>query len=288
MQFKKLITALALAGVTAMGSAAHAMVVQDAWTMDAGGTTTTNIGHLGLNGGDATVLQQLGIGGTPFVGAQFVEFGQIFSLNYVTENSPGFGDFGFPMSFAQPLDGLRFVFSGLSGVVTAYNSITGAINYSFTPGVGTIKLQATSDSAATWVDMADLSMRAPSGGDLADFNGANQTLGQSTLLVQFDTFLNGFSLDLDGPGLGYSSPTDLFMQVQTTNKISNPFTFAGPCPFNEGTAFCARGRVTSDGSADLLRVPEPGSVALIALGLLGIGAISRRRITQTLVQQQPC
>ncbi|MGQ5524702.1 PEP-CTERM sorting domain-containing protein [Chitinimonas sp. PSY-7] len=281
MQFKQLVLALSLAGVAMIGSNAHALTIQDAWTLSAVGTTTTHVGHLGLNGGVTTVSQQVNASGSPFVGALFQEYGSIFSLNYVKENAVGLGDFGFPQTYAQPLDGFRFVFTGLSGSVSSYNAVTGAVNYTFAPGVGSIMLQATANNGSTWIDMAKLSMRGPSGGDLANFKGKSQTLGQSTIFVQFDSFMNGFGIDLDGPGLGYSSPTDLFMQLQTTNKISNPFKFSGACTFDT-RLLCATGKVTSDGSADLfnaatLRVPEPNPVALIALGLVGVGLINRRR-----------
>ncbi|TSJ86046.1 PEP-CTERM sorting domain-containing protein [Chitinimonas sp. BJB300] len=133
--------------------------------------------------------------------------------------------------------------------------------------------------------MATLSMQGASGGDLANFKGKNQTLGQSTLFLQFNSFMNGFNVDLDGPGLGYNAPTDLFLQLQTTNKISSPFKYSGACSFDT-RLLCASGKVTSDGSADLfnnaapLKIPEPNPVALIALGLLGIGVINRRRAKQ--------
>lgn len=275
MKLTKVAASLLVAGAALTSTATHALIVQDGWEMTASGTTTSNIGHLSLNGGEAFVNQQVGADGNPFVGAKFYEFGQIFSTNYIVENAPGFNDAGFPQDFAEPLDGLRVVFTGLAGAVTSFNALTGAINYVFTPGVGSISVQGTANNGGSWADLATLVLQSPSGGDLNNFFGQEQTQGQSTIFAQFTSFLGDFGINLAGSGLGYDSPDDLYLQVVTTNKIGSPASSIGACDF-DATLACRTLRITSDGSADLLKVPEPGSIALLGLGILGLAGIRRR------------
>ena len=275
MKLNKIAATLLVAGVSLISSSAHALIGQDGWAFTGLTTTTSNIGHIGLNGGLATVNQQVNGSGDPYAGAKFTEYGGIFSLNYVVENCAGFCDSGFSLGFAEPLDGLQLVFAGLEGTVTAYDVGTGKLDYAFTAGKGTITLQGTNDESASWVNLATLVVASPSGGDLNNFFGQAQTQGQSTILAQFATFLSDFSIDLAGPGLGYVNPDELYLQAVTTNKISNPASSVGACEF-DATLQCRVIKVTSDGSADLLRVPEPGSLALLGCGLLGLFGIRRR------------
>jgi len=278
MKLTKIAVTMCVAGAALMSSSANALIVQDGWGMSALTSNTLNIGHLNLAGGAATVNQQVGVDGNPFVGASFFEYGQIFTTTYTKENVAGFNDFGFPTAYTSPLAGLQVVFSGLAGSVTAYDATTGKINYMFAPGLGTITLQGTTDGSV-FTDLATLALRSPSGGDLGDFFGNAQTQGQSTIFAQFVSFLNGFNIDLAGAGLGYSDPTDLFLQVVTTNKIGTPASGVGACEFDE-TLDCRTLFVTSDGSADLLQIPEPSTLALLGIGLLGF-ASSRRRVSST-------
>lgn len=281
--FKKpLLNAFVTAALLAGAPFANALVALDSWQLDTGNSSigpslTTDIGHLGVQGGQATVLQEIGADLLPFVGARFTEFGNIFSVNYIPDNVEGLGDFGIPSDFDGGLD-LEIRFSGLSGQVTSFDALTGAIEFSFDPGVGTIGLYGSFDGFATDDLLMSFQMAGPSGGDLSDFYGpAGSTQGQSTIT----TLLTGGIADLLRDEDGESQDAriaegDVFGLLITTNTIVGGFAPTGPCPFDEA-ALCASGNVTSDGSFDLLRVPEPMPIALLGVGLVMLSLVRRRK-----------
>jgi hypothetical protein len=273
LEVKKMIgsrvKSLVFAAVLGLVSASAQAVVVDGWQLNTNAagiaSNNVNIGHLNLSGGSATVQQEINGGGTPFVGAEFREFGQIFSISYTGENVPGANDFGFPQLFAGGL-GLRIVFDGLAGNITSFNAGTGAVTYSFAAGVGDVFLQGSTDGFATFVNLAEFEMSSPSGGDLNDFFGAAQT-----------NLAAGYTPGLFKDSLGVAfNPEFLLVDIETNNTIGAPASAPGICAF-DATKTCVSLLINSDGSLDLLTVPEPGMLGLLGIAIAGLGFVGRRK-----------
>ena len=276
------VKSLGYAAAIALVSASAQAVIVDGWQLNttlstlAPPSNTTNIGHLNLSGGNATVNQEVnGISMMPFVGAGFREFGEIFSITYTAENCVGACDSGVPVLLSgAPAFALQLKFTDLAGVVTGFNPITGALTYRFTPGVGTVVLGGTTTSGSPFTNLANLQMGAPSGGGLNSFLSSIQSNGQSTITAKI--LAAGYTTGLLKDSLGVNfDPTLLLADIETTNKISSAATLAATCTFDL-SKMCVSIGIRSDGSLDLT-VPEPGMLALLGIAMAGLGFVARRK-----------
>lgn len=156
----------------------------------------------------------------------------------------------------------------------------------------------------TFQDYVVKSITAVAGGQAIDFTGGGVTMYLDNT-PDFNATAPGTGVTdgvtfMDFDGIGGIKPTEMDVTLRSTvDVLSSPFTGKGSgyldltysllSTFEVGSTWFLQSDVEAPGkwnwpvgSNDPLQgnaVPEPGTVALLGLGLAGLGLISRKRIT---------
>lgn len=281
--FKKCLAATAVAAAVVAPLPASAGVV-DSWQLTlsalnglniggagaiSGASNATNIDHLVING--KSTINQTVVGGVA-LGQSFTDSGYLQFLTNSTEGGGATPFLNFGTAGGNQLYGY-LQFTGLTGVLNANGSIT------FNPGSGSVGFFVEDDGdlksgTGNVLQVASYKVIAPSGGSNLDFFGgtaANSTVDVtlellSEIVPNFFAYAGGIAMPLMNLHLvNVDSLLDPNLQFQP-----NP----SPVPSGNGVSVI---HVQNAGQYNVTTVPEPGTLALLGIGLAGFGFMRRRK-----------